>query len=367
MTDTENVDPVAKKIIRQVEYYFGDFNLPRDKFLQELIKTDEGWVTMETMLKFKRLSDLSKDTAAIVAALKQSKNGLIVVADDGLKIRRDPQIPLPENTEESRKLLEARTVYAKGFDKDNTVLDDLLDYYNENNPDVVSIQMRNWAEKKGKEKVWKFKGSVFITFKTEEAAKAFVEKEETYKDVPLIKKFQKTYFEEKTVENEKRRGKHGKKDKSEGEGKEATKKEEPAEEEFVLPKGSVLKLTGLGGEITREDIKEVLKTDFGVNIEKDNGDIAFITYEKGEAEAKVRFKVEDAAKAPATAWAAKDKVEIKGMTVVGSLLEGEEEEKFLAESALDLKNRRNKNRGNKQGQKRKGGGGHGHGGKRGRR
>ena len=29
------------------------------------------------------------------------------------------------------------------------------------------------------------------------------------------------------------------------------------EEEFTLPKGSVLKLTGLGGEITREDIKEV--------------------------------------------------------------------------------------------------------------
>ena len=83
----------------------------------------------------------------------------------------------------------------------------------------------------------------------------------------------------------------------------------------MLPKGSVMKLTGLGGEITREDIKEVrlvftsyfyysrllflililllllslqvLKEQFGVNIEKDGGDIAFITYEKGEAEAKV--------------------------------------------------------------------------------
>merc|ERR1711970_803614 len=171
----------------------------------------------------KRLADLSKDKAEIMGAIKKSKAGLIAVSEDDSKIRRDPTIPLPENTEESRKLLEARTVYAKGFDKDNTVLDDLLDYYNENNPDVVSIQMRNWAEKKGKEKVWKFKGSIFITFKTEEAAKAFVEKEETYKDIPLIKKFQKTYFEEKTVENEKRRGKYGKKDKSEGEGKEATK------------------------------------------------------------------------------------------------------------------------------------------------
>ena len=73
-----------------------------------------------------------------------------------------------------------------------------------------------------------------------------------------------------------------------------------------MPKGSVLKLTGLGGEITREDIKEVgqtifkinilhylhfkvLKDQCSVNIDKDGGDIAFVTYEKGEAEAKVIF------------------------------------------------------------------------------
>ena len=45
---------------------------------------------------------------------------------------------------------------------------------------------------------------------------------------------------------------------------------------------------GLGDAITREDIKEVLATEFSVNIDKDGGDIAFITYEKGGAEAKVR-------------------------------------------------------------------------------
>ena len=81
-----------------------------------------------------------------------------------------------------------------------------------------------------------------------------------------------------------------------------------------------------------------------MNIDKDGGDIAFITYEKGEAEAKIRFKTEGSAKAPAAAWMAKDKVEIKGMTVVGFLLEGEEEDQFLKDSAQDLKNRRNKNK-----------------------
>jgi hypothetical protein len=47
MVDTENQPAVAngaggdavaslleKKIIRQIEYYFGDYNLPKDKFLQ---------------------------------------------------------------------------------------------------------------------------------------------------------------------------------------------------------------------------------------------------------------------------------------------------------------------------------------------
>merc|ERR1719474_275118 len=231
------------------------------------------------MLKFKRLSELSKDEKVIVAALKQSKAGLLEVSEDGSKIRRDPAIPLPENTEESRKLLEARTAYAKGFNKETTTLDELLDYYNEANPDVVSIQMRNYCEKKGKEMVWKFK-------------------EET-----LLKKFQKDYLEEKKKEMEEKKNKYQKKDKkpkAEGaDGKEEA--EEKQEEEFKLPKGSVLKLTGLGGEITREDIKEVLKDECCVNIDKDGGDIAFITYEKGEAEAKIRFKTEGGAKGPAAA------------------------------------------------------------------
>merc|ERR1711874_946460 len=134
-----------------------------------------------------------------------------------------------------------------------------------------------------------------------------------------------------------------------------TKEAEPVKqeevEEFKLAKGAVLKLTGLGGEVTREDIKEVLKDKFEVNIDKDGGDIAFITYEKGESEAKIRFKKEDFAKPIAEKWVGMETVDIKELKVVGSLMEGEEET-FLAESVKDLKNRRNKNR---HGHKRKGG------------
>lgn len=32
---SKDIQDIEAKIIRQVEYYFGDYNLPRDKFLQE--------------------------------------------------------------------------------------------------------------------------------------------------------------------------------------------------------------------------------------------------------------------------------------------------------------------------------------------
>ena len=56
---------LESKIVRQVEHYFGDYNLPRDKFLKETIQTDEGWVPMDVMLKFQRLAGLSTDSKVI--------------------------------------------------------------------------------------------------------------------------------------------------------------------------------------------------------------------------------------------------------------------------------------------------------------
>ena len=265
---------MEKKIIRQIEYYFGDFNLPRDKFLSEETKADAGWVSMETMLKFKRLVELSADSAVIVAALKKSKAGLMEVAEDNTKIRRNPEIPLPENTVESKAALEARTVYVKGFDLEATTLDELLDFFNETNNNVVSIQMRNYSVGKGKDKEWKFKGSIFITFKTPEAATEFVDnKDWTYKDKQMILKFQKNYLEDKAKEYEEK-----KKGKNKGGKKEAEPVKQEEVEEFKLAKGAVLKLTGLGGEVTREDIKEVLKDKFEVNIDKGEGRRGFFCH-----------------------------------------------------------------------------------------
>lgn len=100
---------LEKKIIRQIEYYFGDINLPRDKFMQEKIQEDEGWITVETLLTFERLASFTTDPAVIVEAVKKSENQLVVVSEDGKKLRRSPDVPVPEGDENFRKELMTRT------------------------------------------------------------------------------------------------------------------------------------------------------------------------------------------------------------------------------------------------------------------
>lgn len=100
---------LEKQIIKQIEYYFGDINLPRDKFLQEKIKEDDGWVSLEVLLTFKRLASLSTDTEVIAKAMEKSEDNIVEVSEDLKKIRRHPENPVPELNDERRQQLMART------------------------------------------------------------------------------------------------------------------------------------------------------------------------------------------------------------------------------------------------------------------
>ncbi|CAN7999327.1 unnamed protein product [Ixodes pacificus] len=123
---SSSVSPLDAKIIKQIEYYFGDFNLPRDKFLREKVKLDEGWVPIETLLTFNRLKSLTEDESKVADAVRQSS--LLEVSDDGKKVRRSPDKPLPESTTERQQKLDELTVYAKGFPVTATI-DDLLEFF----------------------------------------------------------------------------------------------------------------------------------------------------------------------------------------------------------------------------------------------
>ena len=48
-------EPLERKLLRQMEFYFSDSNLPRDKFLRETVERDpESRVDLRLVLKFQR-------------------------------------------------------------------------------------------------------------------------------------------------------------------------------------------------------------------------------------------------------------------------------------------------------------------------
>ena len=149
------------KIIRQVEYYFGNVNLWRDKFLKEKVKEDDGWVTLECLITFNRLQSLSVDFDEIATALAKSKTGLLEIHEDKLKIRRSTSNPLPDPEDPVlRKASKMKTLYMKGFPKTHQ-LDDVQDFILSQGCQNIFIKMKLDEEKN-------FKGSVIVELATME-------------------------------------------------------------------------------------------------------------------------------------------------------------------------------------------------------
>lgn len=317
-------------IIRQVEYYFGDANLARDKFLQEQITKDDGWVPLDVLLTFKRLKALSEDKKVIASAVEKSDEGLVEVSEDREKLRRHPERPLPEQNEETRKEIYSRTVYVKGFAPEaGTEMSELLEFF-EPFEKVTNIVMRKYHDKATKK--YLFKGSVFATFATKEQCAEFLKKDKLeYKGKALVCKMQDDYFEEKKAERKK-------KDK---------KKEEDKLDTSHLPKGACVHLDGFGKETSRETIKEtILKLDESL-------EVAFIDYQKTDSNGIVRFAADDAGK-KFMEKLSDSKIKIDDEEISARLLEGDEEKEFLRKVVKDQQARRQASNARNKGRHQKG-------------
>ncbi|KAH8412648.1 hypothetical protein KR009_003988 [Drosophila setifemur] len=330
-----------RAIIRQVEYYFGDANLNRDKFLREQIaKTEDGWVPLSVLVTFKRLASLSTDLAEIVAALNKSEEGLVQISEDKESLRRHPERPIPEHNEERRKEIQERTAYAKGFPLESQ-MSELLDFCSSYDK-VVNLTMRKHYDKPTKS--YKFKGSIFLTFETKDQAKAFLDQDKiTYKERELLRKWQVDYLKEKQEEyalkNEKRKNK-----------KEAAKVEPPIE----LPKNAIVVFEGAPETVTREEIREAFEKvkDF---------EIAYIEFNKGDTKGSVRLTEADAAE-KYIAKVEEGKLKFNDEVTLTLRKATEEEEKEFLDKAVEfMKKRRDFTRNkNKRFNNRKRHGGHDH-------
>ncbi|CAH3159785.1 unnamed protein product [Porites lobata] len=346
---TEVPSDLEKKIIKQIEFYFGDKNLPRDKFLRQKVDEDEGWVTLECLTTFNRLKALSTDIDAIAKALRKSEAGLVEVSEDNKKVRRVTTKPLPEETAEARHDAKAKTVYCKGFPAETTI-DQLEEFFSDKGKAVL-IKMR-----RGENHL--FKGSVFVEFSTVDEAKAFVATEALkYNEQELIKMMKADYFKKKEEEfklkKEKQKEEEGEKQK---ETKEERKDEDEKEEESLkYDSGCVLHFKNVGEQTSREDLKSL----FG-----EHEDIAWVDFTRGESEGHVRFSKEGGAQRVIDALKAKGdgKIVIREAEATLRVLEGDEEKSYWKKAQEDREKAKQKKgkkfRGNQGGRS---GGGRGRG------
>ncbi|KAF3339862.1 la-related protein 6A [Carex littledalei] len=100
-------DELCAKIVRQVEYYFSDANLPADKFLLKYTKKNgRGFVPIGVIASFRKMKRLVKDHSLIEAALRTSSN--LVVSEDGKKVKRINPLPATAETKADRVIAETK-------------------------------------------------------------------------------------------------------------------------------------------------------------------------------------------------------------------------------------------------------------------
>lgn len=250
------------KIVKQLGFYFSDTNLPYDKFLQNEIKTDDGWVKISVLLTFKRLASISNDPEVIASAVKNATDSLLEVDETNKKIRRAPDSVVPVADQEFLNELIDRSVYCKGFPKTAT-MDELLEFASTFGDQVITkVTPRRLKTKE-------FKGTLYFTFNTKDQAEQFLKQESVkYNDVELERMWEKDFLEQKKKEYEDKQAKKDQKIK--------------AETEKYFKKGYLLKADNLDETVTVDSIKVVcLELDWQV---------AFVKIVSDEKVAWIRLK-----------------------------------------------------------------------------
>ncbi|KAM4611737.1 la-related protein 7 isoform 2-T3 [Polymixia lowei] len=100
-------------IKKQVEFWFGDVNLNKNRFLRQIIEDSrDGYVDISLLTNFNQMKKLTTDIKLIARALKNSS--IVEVNLEGDKVRR--QHPIGE----APKDVDSRTVYVELLPKDVT-------------------------------------------------------------------------------------------------------------------------------------------------------------------------------------------------------------------------------------------------------
>ncbi|MES1914940.1 MAG: hypothetical protein MHM6MM_006959 [Cercozoa sp. M6MM] len=155
--DSNETHGKAAEILRHVEFYLGDSNLPVDRYLQDLLKqSEQGWLDIAHFLSCNKIRALSEDVDEIAKALRRSF-GLLEVSQDGSKVRRRHAIA---DMAEARKALLARMLFAEPVPPTATMEEIKAFFESTCNKTVFSVRTCDVADKR--------KSAVFVEFECPE-------------------------------------------------------------------------------------------------------------------------------------------------------------------------------------------------------
>mmetsp|Transcript_8945 Transcript_8945/g.11656 ORF Transcript_8945/g.11656 Transcript_8945/m.11656 type:complete len:543 (-) Transcript_8945:113-1741(-) len=280
-------------IRKQLEFYFSEGNLRRDRFLRERLEAaKDDMVDIDILLTFNRIKDYlglpknvpktslttAENRSILADAVKASD--VVKVNEDRFRMGRKRRVDMKY---ERHDFDPKRTIVVEGFPLDckfEEVRKAIISVYDESKIDYIKLRRvpenenpRSHSQEKLQERSkMEFRGDVFVELKTPNDSNMF---QKNVRDIrcrglrirsakPLVKWLQCTRIKrrqtEKTVNKRKR---------SESDSK-------PEYEYLGL-------LTGIEGLVEREDIKAAINADKSV----------WVAYNRGDSEAIIRFLTDE--------------------------------------------------------------------------
>ncbi|CCF59343.1 hypothetical protein KAFR_0G03110 [Kazachstania africana CBS 2517] len=151
-----------RECLKQVEFYFSEFNLPYDKFLRSIVNKNNGWVPISTIVTFNRMKKY-RPVETVVEVLKESK--ILMVSEDGENVKRREALVIDKDLQNLKKII------VMGFPTDKENMQEILEKWFDDVSSGSITQVRLRRER-GK----KFNGDVIIDFKSVEDCNAFYDK-----------------------------------------------------------------------------------------------------------------------------------------------------------------------------------------------